>query len=110
MTPLLVMLGAGTGAATRYLAGHLLDARFPPGHVAGQCRGSSARLARRARCYRHRLVAAGRWVLRRADHLTPAFAVRTVDLARESWLRSTTYVVATLALSLAACFVGFAIS
>jgi fluoride ion exporter CrcB/FEX len=36
--------------------------------------------------------------------------VRTVDLARESWLRSTTYVVATLALSLAACFVGFAIS
>lgn len=110
MTPLLVMLGAGTGAATRYLAGHLLDARFPRGTLLVNVVGSFLLgwLAGRG-------VTDTAWSLLGVGFcggLTTysAFAVRTVDLARESWLRSTTYVVATLALSLAAGFVGYAIS
>lgn len=110
MTPLWVMIGAGGGAASRYLVGHLLDRAFPRGTLtvnvvgsfllgwlAGRGVGADARA----------LLGVGF-----CGGLTTysAFAVRTVDLARDSVARSLSYVALTTGLALGACFLGFALA
>ena len=104
MTPLLVALGAATGAPLRLLAGHWLDRDFPYGTLLVNVVGSFllgwfSGLSLGG----HALALLGTGFCG-AFTTYSAFAVK----AHERGLRGgTTYVVATLGLALAACAGGF---
>jgi CrcB protein len=103
---LLVAVGAGVGAALRYVAGHLLDGRFPWGTLLVNVTGSfliglAAGLAPVGDT--HTLVAVGF-----CGGLTTysAFAVRSHQLGRRLGIA---YAVGTTVLALGACAAGFAL-
>jgi CrcB protein len=104
VTPLLVALGAAVGSCLRYLSGHWLDRRVPWGTLLVNVAGSF-------------LLGVLSGLSLGADAVSllgtgfcggvttySAFAVRAHGAGRR---RGTAYAVATLALSLAACGVGF---
>lgn len=106
MTALLVALGAALGAPLRYAASSAWDVRWPAGtwmvNVAGSALlGVFAALALDGRWWA--LLATGF-----CGGLTSfsAFAVQAVDAGRP---RGTSYVVATVVCSVAACAVGLAL-
>ncbi len=109
MTPLLVALGAGIGATLRFWVAHHLDDRFPLGTLLVNVAGSFVLGL---------LVGAGT----SPDGLSllgtgfcgglttySAFAVQSRDQGRRSPAQGTAYAVATVALALAACALGFVI-
>ena len=106
MTTALVALGAAAGACVRYVAGHLLDRRFPRGTLLANVAGSFVLGALSALALSGSataLLGAGF-----CGGLTTysAFAVQVHDLGPR---RGATYAVTTLALSVAACGLGFAL-
>lgn len=110
MIPLLVTLGAACGAAARYVCGHLWDGAFPKGTLLVNVVGSFVLGV---------LSGAGvgttAWSLLGVGFcggLTTysAFAVRTVDIARQSRMRSLVYGALTMVLALGACLAGFGLA
>lgn len=106
MTPMLVAAGAAVGAVLRYLAGHLGDDGFPTGTLAVNLLGSlglGALVASDPTASALALLGTGV-----CGGLTTfsAFAVRTVG---EGPRRGTAYAVVTVAGSVAACALGFAV-
>ena len=103
----LVALGAGVGACLRFLAGHLLDGRFPWGTLLVNVTGSFllgwlSGLA----------LGGAAWALLGpgfcgAFTTYSAFAVRTHDLGL---VRGAGYAAATVVLAVAACSGGFALA
>ncbi|MFZ2501412.1 MAG: CrcB family protein [Nocardioides sp.] len=110
MTGLLVLIGAGVGAGIRYAVGHLWDRDLPLGTLLVNVVGSLLLGALSAAA-----LDGGLWALLGVGFcggLTTysSFAVRTVGLAEQSHARALTYAAATVTLSLAAAFVGFALA
>ncbi len=106
MTPLLVALGAGVGAALRYLTGHWLDGDFPWGTLLVNVLGSFLLgLLTALSITGHPMALLGTGLCGGFTTYS-AFAVRTQE---RGWAGGTTYAVVTVGLALAACALGFAL-
>lgn len=106
MTALLVALGAGLGAATRFAAAHRLDGRWPSGTLAVNVLGSFLLGIASAAALDGGWVALAGTGFCGALTTYSAFAVQVHD--RGPRLGSG-YAVATLLLALPACALGFAL-
>ena len=106
MTPLLVALGAGLGAAFRFAAAHHFDARVPWGTLVVNTAGSFLLGA-----FSAMVLDGSLWALMGAGFcggLTTysAFAVQAVERGRTL---GTAYALSSLVLGLFACGAGFAL-
>jgi CrcB protein len=104
VTPLLVALGAAVGSSLRYVAGHWLDGRFPWGTLLANVVGSFLLGLLSALSVGEHAVALLGTGFCGGFTTYSAFAVKTHE---RGWAGGTTYAVATIALSLGACGLGF---
>lgn len=107
MTPLaalLVALGAGLGAALRYLAAHRLDRRWPLGTLVANVLGSTAVGALAAAGVDGTAWAALGVGLCGGVTTWSGLAVQIHDLG---WLRGSVYAATTLLLSVAGCAAAY---
>ena len=106
MTPLLVALGAAVGAPLRYLIATRLDGRLPWGTLAVNVAGSFLLGVFSALALGGHAVALLGTGFCGGLTTYSAFAAQTHALGRRA---GTGYAAATIALSLAACSLGFAL-
>ena len=107
MTWVYVALGAAVGAPLRYLAATLLDGWLPWGTLVVNVAGSFVLGVLSGHALEGDAMALLGTGFCGGLTTYSAFAVHTHDLGRR---RGALYAVLTLALSLAACFLGFALS
>lgn len=106
MTPALVALGAGIGAALRFAAAHHFDGRWPWGTFVVNTAGSFLLGAFSAMVLTGSLMALVGAGFCGGLTTFSAFAVQTVE---RGWAEGTAYAATTVLLTLIACAAGFAL-